>query len=66
MKRKTIIIDDSRHEELHAEVFGPYKSHRFSGKESPYNDHVDLSIGLNHWNNLGKPTKVRVTITVVE
>ena len=65
-KRISTTLSDSAHEELHNGKFGKYEAHRFTNEYKLYDDHQDLTIGKNIWEKLGKPDKVRVTISVVE
>lgn len=70
MKRKTIIIDDLHNRDLNNGKFGTIHSHKYGGNHREmYGDDrmgIELTTGLGLYEALGKASKLKVTITVVE
>jgi hypothetical protein len=69
-KRITEIYSDEPHKELHSGKFGKFSRHKFSGTNERNFNIVglkpELDLNPTDWEKLGKPCKVRVTITAVE
>lgn len=69
-KRITEIYSDENHKELNSGKFGVFSRHKFSGSKGRTFKvdglHPELDLNLKDWGRLGKPTKVRVTVTAID